>query len=252
MTDAIRAFLAEWDGFIAHYRDCAPSDIDECYRTWLVNIEWLLGFPDTCSHADELLPMWRDAIRLFGARCVMDGYERSGRSGDKVFAADTAYWVRLFKMARDPSTLPTKPVTLYRGCYWAGRLRPSWTPNLVTAYWYAISASCAATQDGRYVTDFSNRYRAPRIYRHVTRPPEILAVRRDNDEYVLDPTFLDDSNVEEIWVGDPDYARVRTILAEASGVFVRPDEKRRCSPLVEPEARLRAILAAAASPTFDG
>jgi hypothetical protein len=101
-------------------------------------------------------------------------------------------WEELFDSAGythdgQRASRPTEPITLYRGCHHERRFGPSWTCNFNTALWFANRD----LGDGR-----------GNVYVHHAQPRELLAyigpeVGRGEDEYVLNPSHLDDANVAQ-------------------------------------------------------
>jgi hypothetical protein len=93
----------------------------------------------------------------------------------------------LFGAAGEHLTYPDAPVTLYRGVRDEhGMRRMSWTASLNTARWFA------------------NRFGSGRVYQIVDIDPEHVLARitrgRDEDEYVLDPEYIDDAPIEMVEV----------------------------------------------------
>ncbi|MEZ0053242.1 hypothetical protein ABIA30_004269 [Mycobacterium sp. MAA66] len=106
---------------------------------------------------------------------------------------DHELWQIMFDRARDHLEVPTAPVTLYRGVRheWAAA-HMSWTGTLAVAQWFADRYSNSHGAGGRVY-----------VLRGV-EPAHVLARvthgrgenGRGEDEYVLDPFYLDDAPIE--------------------------------------------------------
>jgi hypothetical protein len=110
-----------------------------------------------------------------------------------------------------PAALPDEPILVYRGCSHNRRLGISWTPiyDLAAAYCRSNGAE---------------KRHAGNIYSHWAWPEELLAhtykrekcdrcpawvnCNRDQlfDEYILDPAYLNDKNVDPVYVSPLNYS----------------------------------------------
>lgn len=95
----------------------------------------------------------------------------------------------------------TEPVTVYRGCPADLRFRMSWTSNLRIARQFA-EGGLRGRPHGQ-------------VFVHRAEPCELLAfidggwsVGRREEEYVIDPSYLDDANVTHLRVPHPDPVRL--------------------------------------------
>lgn len=152
-----------------------------CGRNKLPEIVWRL-YEDDAFTVDE-----RNGYRIFDTELLAVAVQDAWSGAEYPEGAlDGFFWVELFNSASPHLAFPGTPLTLYRGVRhpdWMRRM--SWTSSLKTARWFA------------------NRYESTgTVYRIVdVDPGDVLAQivdGRDEDEFVLEPEFLDHAPLEEM------------------------------------------------------
>jgi hypothetical protein len=171
------SFLGELATFIQGFEQLAlnGADVDAarrlaaCTRPQVVAASWVfLGHSPTWADFNYDPDKWRDAwlaiLRQIGYTVNCQSAQRPG-GGE---------------------------LTVYRGCQPAGRFGLAWSPDPGTAHAYATLAGPGAA-----------------VYAHKARPcellltvrhaaPQLAAAKSGYDEYVLDPQYLHDDNIEVV------------------------------------------------------
>jgi hypothetical protein len=162
------------------------DEYNDLYRRW-----WDMG--GRCGHNKLPQILWDlyevdafdDDAGNFDTKLLAVAVEDAWSSAEYPEGALEAYrWQDLFHTADEHLACPKDPVTVYRGVRdEGGVVGMSWTSSIDTARWFADRFGAGGL-----------------VYRLVdVQPADVLAQivhGRDEDEYVLDPEYLEDAPIE--------------------------------------------------------